>query len=141
MQRITLPSGATADIRNVADVTERHRRPLRRAQGELGKHAEFFEVMEKAQEKLQANKKLTKAEQDAFAADLGPALDLVDKLNDLVVVAMVAGWSHELPVDLEGILDIPGADLDALREAVAPLSRGLLPDFSPAKDKASPTGV
>lgn len=141
MQHIVLPSGATVDIRAAADVTERHRRPLRKLQGELGRHAEFFEAMEKAQAKLQAGKKLTKTEQDSIADDLGPALDLVEELNDRVVIALVAGWSYSLPVELDSVLDLPGADLDALRAVVSPLARELMPDFSVTKDKDSPTGV
>jgi hypothetical protein len=97
--------------------------------------------MEKAQAKLEAGKKLTKAESDALSEDLGPALDIVDELNDRVVIALVAGWSYDLPLELDSVLDIPGADLDALREAVVPLSAGLLPSFEPTKDKGSPTGV
>jgi hypothetical protein len=135
-QHITLPSGATADLRPAADITERHRRPLKRLQTQLLRFREFGEAIEKAQ----GNKKLTKADQDAIAAGMGDAFEPLEELNDRLVIAAVRGWSYDFPVDFENILDLPGRDLDALREAVAPYMAELMPDFGPSKDRNTPTG-
>lgn len=136
MTHITLPSGATADLRPVADITERQRRPIRKIQTQLVKFQEFGAAIEKAQ----GSKKLTKAEQDTIAAGLGEAFDPLEELNDRLVVAAVRGWSYDFPVEYEHVLDVPGRDLDALREAVAPYLAELMPDFSPNKDRETPTG-
>lgn len=135
-EHITLPSGATADLRPVADITERHRRPLKRLQTELMKLHEFAEAIEKAN----GSKKLTKAEQDKVAEGLGAAFEPLEELNDRLVVAAVRGWSYSFDVSYENVLDVPSRDLDALREAVAPYLAELMPDFSPTKDRNTPTG-
>lgn len=137
MTHITLPSGATADLRPAADITERHRRPLKRIQTQLMRLHEFGAALQKAQ----GSKKLTKAEQDAIAQGLGDAFDPLEELNDRLVVAAVRGWSYDFPVEYDNVLDLPGRDLDALREAVAPYMAELMPDFGPAKDKDTPTGA
>jgi hypothetical protein len=137
MKRVNLPSGAHADLRHVTDITERHRRPLKKLQTELLGMADFAATVEKAQ----GNKKLSKAEQDALAAGLKDSFEPLEELNDRLVVAVVAGWSYDFPVSYDTILDLPVRDLDALREHVAPYMEQLSPNFSPQKDKNSPTGV
>jgi hypothetical protein len=137
MKRVNLPSGATADLRHVTDITERHRRPLKRLQTELLGMADFAAAVDKAQ----GNKKLSKADQDVIAAGLKESFEPLEELNDRLVVACVAGWSYAFEVSFENILDVPVRDLDALREHVTPYLSQLMPDFSPQKDKASPTGV
>jgi hypothetical protein len=137
MKRINLPSGATADLRHVTDITERHRRPLKKLQTELLGMSDFAAAVEKAQ----GSKKLSKADQDLIALGLRESFEPLEELNDRLVVAVVAGWSHDFPVTYDTILDLPVRDLDALREAVTPYLSQLMPDFSPQKDKDSPTGV
>lgn len=141
MQRVTLPSGAWADLKHPTDVTERHRRPILKIRTQLAKHADFVDAIEKAQKKLDENKKLTKAEQDVIADGLGDSFDLLQELNDRVIVALVRAWSYEFPVDYDNVLDLPGKDLDELRQVTSPLMASMMPDFSPTKDRESPTGV
>jgi len=143
MTHVTLPSGATVDLRPVEDITERQRRPIKRVQTQLVRHQEFFAAIEKAQsiESGESNKKLTKADQDALAAGLGDAFDPLEELNDRLIVAAVRGWSYDFPVEYDSVQDLPGRDLDKLREVVAPYLPQLMPDFSPSKDRQSPTGV
>ena len=138
MIHLSLPSGATADIRDVADVTERARRPLRRVQAKLGANAEFAEAVSTAQKLKGADADLTQAEQLQIAAGLGAAFDDLESLNDLLVAALVAGWSFEFPVSADACQDLPGRDLDALREAVSPYLPSLLPGFEPTPDPDSP---
>lgn len=140
MIRHTLPSGATADIRDVADVTERGRRPIKRVQSRLGANGEFLSAVNTAQA-LQAagTDELTPEAQVTVAAGMGSAFDDLEALNDLLVVALVAGWSYEFPVTADSCQDLPTRDLDALREIVAPYMAQLLPGFEPDPDPASPT--
>ena len=141
IKRFTLPSGATADLREACDITERHRRPIRHLRTQVARMTEFADALEKAQKAEAAGKKLSKADKDALADGLGEAMGPLEELNDRLCVAAVAGWSYDFPVTLDNLLDIPARDLDALREAVTPYMAELFPDFSPSKDKDSPTGV
>lgn len=139
MFRTNLPSGAWADIREVADVTERGRRPIKRVQAQLGGNAEFVSAVNTAQALKGDGAELSQAEQLSIAAGMGAAFDDLEKLNDLLVVAMVAGWSYDFPVSEDACQDVPGRDLDALREAVSSFLPQLLPGFEPTPDSDSPT--
>jgi hypothetical protein len=139
MFRTNLPSGAWADIREVADVTERQRRPIKRVQANLGGNAAFVSAVDTAKDLKGDGTDLTQAEQLSIAAGMGAAFDDLEKLNDLLVVAMTAGWSYAFPVSEDAVQDIPGRDLDALREVVSPYLAQLLPGFEPTPDANSPT--
>jgi hypothetical protein len=140
MIRHTLPSGATAEIRNVADVTERARRPIRKVQSRLAANKEFADAVEAAKALKQADgaPDLTPDEQSTIAAGMGSAFDDLELFNDLLVAALVAGWSYDVPVSADACQDIPGRDLDALREICAPFMAELMPGFEPDPDPASP---
>jgi hypothetical protein len=139
MIRTNLPSGAWADVRAVADVTERGRRPIKRVQAQLGGNAEFVAAVNTAQALKTDGAELSQAEQLSIAAGMGAAFDDLEKLNDLLVVAMVAGWSYDFPVSEDACQDVPGRDLDALREAVSAYLPQLLPGFEPTPDADSPS--
>jgi hypothetical protein len=138
MQRINLPSGATADIRDIADVTERQRRPIKRIQTRLAGLPAFVNAVEEA--KTQADGvDLTPDQQLKIAAGMGEAFDLLEDLNDALVAALVAGWSYGFAVSADACQDLPGRDLDALRTAVSPYLTQLNPDFDPNPAADSPT--
>jgi hypothetical protein len=138
MQHLTLPSGATADLRDVADVTERQRRPIKRIQTKLAGLPAFVNAVEEA--KAQGDGvDLTPDQQLKIAAGMGEAFDLLEELNDALVAALVAGWSYGFVVSADAVQDLPGRDLDALRTAVAPFLAQLNPDFEPSPDAASPS--
>lgn len=140
MQHVTLPSGATVDIREVADVTERQRRPIKRLRAKLAAVPEFATAVREAEEAQKANAgELSAQAQFDIAAGMGAAFDLLEDLNDALAFAFVAGWSFDLPVSLDSLQDLPGKDLDALREKCSPLLSQLLPNFEPSPDDASPT--
>jgi hypothetical protein len=142
MIRVTLPSGATADLRPVEDITERQRRPIKRVQTQLAKLSDFGAAIEKAQAIETSGKgKLSKADQDTIAEGLGEAFDPLEELNDRLIVAAVMGWSYPFPVEYDAVLDLPARDLDRLRELVSPYLPQLMPDFSVNKDRETPTGV
>lgn len=138
MQTITLPSGATADLRDVADVTERQRRPIKRIQTKLAGLPDFVHAVEEAQAHKDGDE-LTPDQQLAIAAGMGEAFDLLEDLNDALVAALVLRWSYDLSISADACQDLPGRDLDALRAAVSPYLAQLSPDFEPNPDPASPT--
>jgi hypothetical protein len=138
MIRVTLPSGNTADLRDVADVTERGRRPIKRIQTKLAGLPAFVNAVEEAKAQKDGAD-LTPDQQLKIAAGMGEAFDLLEELNDALVAALVAGWSFGFPVSADAAQDLPGRDLDALRAAVAPYLSELNPDFDPSTDADSPT--
>ena len=138
MQHLTLPSGATADLREVADVTERQRRPIKRIQTKLAGLPAFVNAVKEAEAQGDGTS-LTPEQQLTIAAGMGEAFDLLEELNDALVAAIVAGWSFGFVVSADTVQDLPGRDLDALRAAVAPYLAQLNPDFEPNPDPASPS--
>ncbi|MDH6108861.1 hypothetical protein P3T36_002992 [Kitasatospora sp. MAP12-15] len=134
-QHVTLPSGATADIRDVADVTERQRRPIKRTQAELAARPAFVGAVKTAE---LAGDSLTPEQEADIAAGMGDSFELVESLNDFLVAAMVRGWSYGFPVSADAVQDLPGRDLDALRAVCSPYLKDLLPSFEPTPDADSP---
>jgi hypothetical protein len=51
------------------------------------------------------------------------------EFNDLLAIAMISEWSFDLPVTLDGLLDLPIKAYDDVRNAVAPFIDKLIPDF------------
>jgi hypothetical protein len=137
MTRVNLPSGATADLRPAEDVTERQRRPIKRIQASLAGNRAFAEAVAEAQKA--GGRDLSQEAQLRIASGMGDAFDLLEELNDRLIVAFVRGWSYGFDVNVDNVQDIPGRDLDALREVVSPLMRALMPDFDPNPDPDSPT--
>jgi hypothetical protein len=136
MNRVTLPNGY-ADLRDPADVRERQRRPLKRIQAQLAARPAFAQAVTAAQRQGKG-KALSADAQLKIAAGMGDAFDLLEDLNDYLVVALVAGWSYGDDVSLEAVQDIPGRDLDALREACAPFLAAIMPDFEATPEADSP---
>ena len=101
-ERINLPSGGWFDVRDAREVTERSRRPIRYAAANL--------------QGLQG----------------GAAFEAWDKVVDLASVALITEWSHPQAVNVDGLLDIPPADCDAIRAVIEPRMSDLLPNFGPS---------
>jgi len=115
-QRIDLPSGGWAELRDPIDVCERLRRPVVQAMGSLTKH-DIEQV----------------SPESADGTD--PAvLARFQSLNDLVAVALVESWSFDAAVTVANLQELPGRDYDAVLRAVSPMVSGLLPDFSPSRE-------
>jgi hypothetical protein len=138
--RVELPGG-WADLRPVSDVTERMRRPIKRLSAKLTSFPSFMNAVSGA---MTATANGTKEIDDAtgisIAASMGDAFEVLEELQDALVVAVTRGWSWEQDVSADGVLDLPGPALDALRQAVAPWQRALNPNFEPTPAPASPTG-
>jgi hypothetical protein len=140
--RVPLPGGHWADLRPVQDITERHRRPIRKlTMGLLGNPA-FTQAIKSVQASGKSPDELTEDEQIDLTAGMGTAFDDLEQVQDLLIVAAVRGWSWDaVPVTLDGILDLPGQALDALRAFVAPYQGALSPNLTePSPDVTSPTG-
>lgn len=139
MIHINLPSGASADLRAVSDVTERQRRPIKRIQAQLAARPAFAAAVKEAQLIAKAaGTELSPEAELRIAAGMGDAFDLLEDLNDSLVSALVSGWSYDFPVSVEGVQDVPGRDLDALRKECAPYLAQLLPDFEVSAEPDSP---
>jgi len=67
--------------------------------------------------------------------------ELVEELNDLLVVALVAEWSFEVPVTVDAVLDLPNAVRTALVAACEPLVGPLVGETADDEvlDPTSPT--
>lgn len=115
--KIDLPDGQWALLVDPEDVTERKREPLTDLMFEAGA--------------LQAD------------ADAPPpeAVRMMMRAEYAVIAALVSEWSFDLPVTVDGVLDLPGRAYKTLKEATAGKMVELLPDFgvNPAPD--SPTGA
>lgn len=124
-EKLLLPDGEWALLRDPVKVPERLRRPV-------------MTLTTRLQPQIKATK--TAAEDgDDMVLD-ADVLERFEELNDLVIVAMVAEWSFELAISPETVGDLPGDAYDVLRREAAKGIKDLLPDFSPDPDPASPTG-
>jgi hypothetical protein len=133
-ERIELPNGAWANLRTPSAVPERLRRPVTKAMfviasGSAGKAL------------LEVKEDLTDEEKAAqVAQSLNPdTLDLYSSLNDLLIVARVSEWSFELPITLDGVLDLPSSAYEILQEVTAKGITEMMPNFATSDDKDSPT--
>lgn len=134
--RVELPGG-WADLRPVSDITERMRRPIKRLSTRLTSYPAFMDAVQKG---TAAGGELTSEQQLALAASMGDAFDVLEELQDALVVAVTRGWSWGHAVTADGVLDLPGPALDALRQAVSPWQKAMNPNFEPDPAPASPTG-
>jgi len=142
---VTLSKDNWAELRPPEDVSERLRRPIRRALGRVR-----LEIMKAGQE-ANASVEGEGPEADRARAEAatiamqraGMTQDEVDALgeaNDAMVVALVAKWSYDRPITLDNVLDLPGADYDKLREVTSARYNGKgYVDTEPNPDPASPT--
>ena len=99
--RVNLPSGGWIDVRDPRAVTERLRRPMKHA------WSEFHQGM-----------------------STNEALITYDNVVDLASMALIEAWSFPTPLTAEGLLDLVGDDVDAIRAVVEPLMEKLLPNFA-----------
>jgi hypothetical protein len=144
---IPLSGGNSAELRTSAELSERQRRPVTNAlalvspQGQIALDASYrlradAKLPDDDAKKLKAEERAQLATQVQFTKD---DVEHLDASNDLAIVAFAKHWTRSEAITLESVLDLPGPDYDALRDAVAPLAAELFVKFSPSKDPASPT--
>ena len=140
LYKITLPDGGWASLRDPKKVPERLRRPLVTLQRRmLGTDmAKAFEGVDDVKS-LDESKALDLLRPIIASEDYG----MLDDINDLLIVALVEEWSFDLPITVEGSLDLPGDARDALIAACQPLVGPLTGQVEEADitDPTSPTGA
>ena len=149
-EKIDLPDGGWAVLRDPRRVTERAARPVNRLQERLTGSKVGAVFMEKNRRDAAG---LSAEETDKWFTEECRKLlgtddyELLDELNDAAIPALVDSWSYESPVSLDAAMALPRPVFKALRAAcakhVVALTSGL--DTSPADEKAltdpaSPTG-
>lgn len=129
----TLPDGDTATLRDPKLVTERHRRPVTKLQRRL--------AASPVGQLLASKDKLSEEEFEEQARALlgSDDYELLDQLNDALVVALVEVWPYNVPVTLDGLLDIPGEAYDALKVEASKHVSDLMPSFAVSPSEESPT--
>jgi len=146
-QIVPLSGGNSAELRTSAELTERQRRPVTNAlalvspQGQAALEAarrgtEDAKLADGDEKKLKPEERAKLAAQVQFTKD---DLEHLDAANDLAMVAFTKHWTRPEAITLDSMLDLPGPDYDALRNAVAPLAAELFVSFAPNKDPKSPT--
>ena len=142
-ERITLPSGGWVELRDVADVREKHRRPIARALARVSR--EGWETLEQDREldvdlKADDPDKVTAALKEKSKLRYSPEdLDALSDSNDLCIVALVKNWSFQDEINIEGVLNRLAPDYEKLRELGTPAVSTLFISFAPSKDLSSPT--
>lgn len=140
-QKINLPGENWALLRDPGDVSERLRRPFVNLQRRLigsGVGKVLMDLAPDGDVEKVDDRKTMEALRPVIA---DPDFEIIEDLNDLLVVALVAEWSFEAPVTLDAVLDLPNAVRTALVTACEPLV-GPLVGETPDEDlfdPASPT--
>lgn len=136
MNKISLPDGAWAVLRDPDEVTERRRRPLVRLQRRaLAKAGPLLSGVDlESMTPAQALETLA----PMLASD---DFDALEEIDDHVIEVLVESWSFELPVTADGSLDLPPAARAALVKECKPLLPRLLGDVTDEDvlDPTSPT--
>lgn len=126
---LPLPNGQHALLRDPESVPERLRRPYERVKTRMGAYAaDIPDTLPEREREIQAGIAMMKAQPE-----------LMDELNDTLILALVEAWSYEVPVTLDGILDLPGPALDILLQKCKELSPRMMTNFEPTVDRESPT--
>jgi hypothetical protein len=132
-QTVILPSGNSAVLRDKAELTEGHRRPVRTRFMEFAVSKGGDDLAAAAAEGgVEAAKTISIAASDA---------GLIYEMGDLLIAALVKTWSFDFPPSTDAALQLPGEDYDELSKAC---QRRLddfigLVDFDPNKDPARDT--
>lgn len=136
MDKITLPDGGWAVLRDPADVTERQRRPLVRLQQRL-LGSDVGAALIGAQGDIPKDEALELIRPQMASDDF----DMVAQLDDLLLVTLLDSWSYDGEITADSVLDLPGKVRTVLLEACKPLLGPLLGETSDADvlDPASPT--
>lgn len=136
--RVELPRGQHAMLRDPEEVPERLRRPHMDARERVSASLMATGVTETDAEAAQAGEPGA-ASKVGLAMVSSGATGLKRQADDLLIVALTASWSYELPVTPDGVQDLPGRAYDALLAACEPLAAAMNPDFGPSPDPESPT--
>lgn len=131
--KLELPSGGWAILREPAAVPVRLRRPVEKALIKVSKQKDIADA-------LTADSK--NATQEEIAAKVAEQLDsesmdILNDLNDCLILARVESWSFG-DITIDKILDLPGADYSVLQTEAAKGITEMMPNFSNSGDPNSP---
>lgn len=123
-----LEAGGWIEIRDPRTVTERARRPLMKMAMAAVRHQGVMNIDE--------------SDPEAVAATLAAAPEVIgefENLNDALIIAMLTGWSFDVPITMDDLLDLPTKTYQEIQTVIAPLITIIMPNFEPTPDAASPT--
>lgn len=111
MEKVALPDGAWAQLRDPDEITERQRRPLQRLQRRT--------IMKALPHLALEGVEIDKVSPAEFLNKLAPLLsdedlDALEEIDDHVIVTLVESWSFDVPVSLDSTLDLPSKQRKAL---------------------------
>lgn len=132
--RHELPSGGWVELRTPAQVPERARRATALASAKLS-----VEVMSTIAEQRTAD---TDSMEIAVLSKMQPGdMAAMLEVQDCVIVALVASWSYPFAPSADSLLDLEGADYDALQVITAPFVDAVQGGVNtgPSPDPSSPT--
>lgn len=118
-ERIELPDGAWAELRSPRTVPERLRRPVTKM---------MFAISN--------NQEIQNTDDNVVNPEL---VGIYSELNDLMIVARVVAWSFDLPISVDGVLDLPGDAYEILQEKAVENVLDMIPNFGQSTDPESPT--
>lgn len=133
-ERVDLPGGQWAELRDPLEVSERERRPLKQAQFGLSR------------DRRKGEKPGDEAVTTPVAPQLGgptksaPSLSDEDfrvyqGFTDQLIAFFVASWSFDPAPSEDTLLDLPAAAYTALEKAVQPRVDVLFPEIAEARRK------
>jgi len=130
--RIELSDSGWAELRSPSAVPVRLRRPVEKM---------LFEISQANGAEALAN---NAGNEVAAAAEIVSNIDseLFSKfndLNDLLILARVAAWSYDMPINLDSVLELPAGDYYILQEVTAKDITEMMPNFAQDHDPTSPT--
>lgn len=143
-EKISLPDGGWALLRDPRRVTERQRRPVTRLQAKVMGSAVGALLAEK--ERREAAGEAAGPLDEWFTEESRKLMGsqdymLLDDYNDALIEALVAEWSYDGTPSADAALDLPGEAYEALKAECAKHMNALTVNFSPdnAQVETSPT--
>ena len=130
--KIDLPDGGWALIRDPRRVTERQRRPVTRLQARVA--GSEVGALLATKDKLPDDEFEEHARRVLGSDDFA----LLDDLNDALIEALVDSWSYDVPVSKDAALDLPGPVYEALKAACAKHVMELAPNLEPTPEDPTP---
>lgn len=125
---VPLPDGAHALLRQPRTVPERLRRPLANARARLSAMLpDPPPGMSESDRTMFFGKAISAHPED------------MDRVNDLLILALVSDWSFDMPVTEASLGELSGETYDALKAEAEKYRDALFPSFEPTADPDSPT--
>lgn len=123
-KKVPLPGDNWALLRDPSEVTERQRRPLTRLQERLSLSNAGALLIEHEDdlEELSVKDQLRLLREAGATPD---ELALLREGDDLLVLALTAEWSYDAKITEDGMLDVPGHGLDALKKECQKYAKAL----------------